>query len=121
LKRAPQSRRRGPAPRIRAYGALLCAGVGLLVAALGATAEGAASHTVILRNIAFSPRTLKIHRGDVVRWVWRDGTVPHNVSARSFHSAIQSKGSFSVRFTRRGSFSYVCTLHRGMTGRIVVE
>jgi plastocyanin len=89
--------------------------------ALAANKGGAAaSRTVVLRNVAFSPPTLNVRAGDVVRWVWRDGSVPHNVSARSFHSKTQTSGSFAVRFRHRGTFSYVCTLHAQMKGRIVV-
>jgi plastocyanin len=75
----------------------------------------------VLRNIAFSPPTLNVRAGDVVRWVWRDGSIPHNVTARSFRSKTQTSGSFAVRFRHRGTFSYVCTLHPQMKGRIVVR
>jgi plastocyanin len=83
--------------------------------------KGAASRTVVLRNLAFSPRTLNVRSGDVVRWLWRDGSIPHNVTARSFRSKTQTSGSFAVRFRHRGTFRYVCTLHPQMKGRIVAR
>jgi plastocyanin len=80
----------------------------------------AASRTVVLRNIAFSPATLTVRTGDVVRWTWRDGSIPHNVTARSFRSKTQTSGSFAVRFRHPGTFRYFCTLHPQMKARIVV-
>jgi len=86
-------------------------------------AHTAASHTVTLKNIRFHPGTLAINRGDSVRWLWRDGRTEHNVTFPGFHSRTQASGSYTVRFTHRGSFSYHCTIHvrEGMRGKIVVR
>jgi plastocyanin len=86
-------------------------------------AGSASTHTVILKEIRFHPATLKIHRGDRVKWVWRDGETEHNVTFQGFHSRTQSGGSYTVRFTHSGSFSYRCTIHvsLGMKGKIIVQ
>lgn len=86
-------------------------------------ARAASSHTVTLKNIRFHPGTLSISRGDSVTWVWRDGETEHNVTGHGFHSHTQSRGSFTVRFTHSGTFSYHCTIHvsEGMRGKIVVH
>jgi plastocyanin len=84
---------------------------------------GAASvHTVILKNFRFHPPTLTIRRGDKVKWVWGEQT-EHNVTFHSFHSRTQESGSYTVRFTRAGTYSYHCTIHvaEGMKGKIVVH
>lgn len=99
---------------------------GPTAAALAANAgphasAAAASHTITLKNIAFNPRKLTIHRGDKVTWVWRDKVVPHNVTFKAFHSRTQQTGSYSVRFTKKGTYTYHCTIHLGMTGTIVVK
>jgi plastocyanin len=87
-----------------------------------AGAHLARTRTVVLRGNRFHPRTVSIHRGSLVRWVWRDGSVPHNVVSHSFKSSrTQTRGSFSVRFTRRGTYDYVCTIHSGMVGKVVVR
>jgi plastocyanin len=108
-------------------------GLAAVVAAsgtLGAAASGAlpiarpaATRTVTLQNIRFHPGTLNIHRGDRVRWLWRDGEIEHNVTFHGFHSRTQSSGSYTVRFTRAGTFNYHCTIHvaEGMRGKIVVH
>jgi plastocyanin len=106
----------------------LLVGVTLAVAlVISSTAFGgalsASSHTVTLKNIAFHPGTLTINRGDSVRWLWRDGETEHNVTSHGFHSRTQSTGSYTVRFTRSGTYAYHCTIHvsEGMKGKIVVR
>ena len=81
--------------------------------------------TVTLRDIAFTPSTLRLERGRSVRWVWKDPFVAHDVRSRGlprFRGATtRQSGSHTVQFTRRGTYRYVCTLHPGMAGRIVVR
>lgn len=89
----------------------------------GGGARSAGSHTVGLGSVRFHPGTLKIKRGDSVTWAWRTRNSEHNVTFHGLHSRTGSKGSFSVRFPRSGTFSYVCTIHisEGMRGKIVVH
>jgi plastocyanin len=86
-------------------------------------ARPASGHTVVLKELRFNPSTLSIRRGDSVTWQWRDGGIEHNVTFSGFHSRTQGRGSYTVKFTRRGTFSYRCTIHvaLGMRGRIVVR
>jgi plastocyanin len=109
---------------------------GILVAAVAAAvamamvpsgafggARSASGHTVVLKELLFHPATLSIRRGDSVTWLWRDGGIEHNVTSAGFHSRTQGHGSYTVKFTRRGTFSYRCTIHvaLGMRGKIVVH
>jgi plastocyanin len=89
----------------------------------GSDARSASTHTVTLKNIAFHPGNLSINRGDTVTWLWRDGETEHNVTGKGFHSRTQTHGSYSVRFTHSGTFSYRCTIHEaeGMRGKIIVH
>lgn len=84
-------------------------------------ARAASGHTVVLKNIRFNPGTLSIRRGDTVTWVWRDGSTAHNVTGGTFKSRTMSRGSFTVRFTHKGTFSYHCTIHTSMRGKIIVH
>ncbi|MDX6639616.1 MAG: hypothetical protein QOF12_627 [Solirubrobacteraceae bacterium] len=86
-----------------------------------ATATAAATTTVTLKNIKFNPRKVTINRGGTVRWVWRDGSIAHNVTGPGVKTKTFSKGSVSHRFTRKGTFRYRCTIHPGMTGTVVVR
>jgi plastocyanin len=87
----------------------------------GVVAYAASSHVVVLKGLRFHPSAITIDRGESVTWEWRDGGVEHNVIARGFHSRTQASGSFTVRFTHAGTFSYHCTLHEGMVGKVVVR
>jgi plastocyanin len=86
-------------------------------------ARSASGHTVVLKELRFNPATVNIRRGDSVTWLWRDGGIEHNVTFSGFHSRTQGHGSYTIKFTRRGTFSYRCTIHvaLGMRGKIVVR
>jgi plastocyanin len=114
--------------KVRKPGILLAAlAVGTTMAVIPTGAFGgarsASGHTVVLKELSFHPPTLNIRRGDSVTWLWRDGGTEHNVTFNGFHSRTQGQGSYTVKFTRRGTFSYRCTIHvaSGMRGKIVVR
>ncbi len=44
----------------------------------------------------------------------------HNVVDEGFQSEIQAQRTYEHRFDAPGTFTYVCTLHRGMDGTVVV-
>ncbi len=88
-------------------------------------AGAAGTRTVTLKNIDFSPRSLKISRGSKVAFAFRDGGTTHNVTStggRRFRTVgNRSSGSPSRTFARAGTYRYECTLHPGMTGRIIIH
>jgi plastocyanin len=70
----------------------------------------------------FRPARITISRGDRVRWVNRDNVVHTTTSSRDLWDATLAPGErFTRRFRRAGTFNYECTIHFGMTGRIVVQ
>jgi len=79
--------------------------------------------TVQVTSNAFSPVLVNLRRGGIVTWVWSDTTSQHNVT---FHDPLLSSqtlstGLHSVVFQTVGTFNYLCTVHPGMTGSIVVR
>lgn len=84
-------------------------------------ANAASSHTVVLRHNQYLPGTASIRRGDSVTWVWEDGHTLHNVIGPGFQSRTVRHGTFTVRFTRSGTYNYKCTVHPHMTGRVIVH
>jgi plastocyanin len=86
-------------------------------------ARSAGRHTVTLKELSFHPGTLNIKRGESVTWLWRDEGIAHNVTFHGFHSRTQGRGSYTIRFPRRGTYSYECTIHvsLGMKGKVVVH
>lgn|SRR5437763_16405714 len=103
--------------------AVVAAGAAAIPAGAFQGAREASTHTVVLKEHLFHPATSNIRRGDKVKWVWRDEETEHNVTFRGFHSATQAVGSYTVRFNRRGTFHYFCTIHvsEGMKGKVVVH
>jgi plastocyanin len=87
----------------------------------GAAARDASSHEVVLKGLRFHPSTVTVNPGESVTWVWEDGNTEHNVTGGSFRSRTQTRGSFTVRFTHAGRFSYRCTIHEGMVGKVLVR
>jgi plastocyanin len=82
--------------------------------------------TVTLRDIAFNPAKVTIRHGGTVTFRWADGASPHNVTParrglRVRRLATRKAGTAAVRLTRRGTYRFICTIHPGMAGRIVVR
>jgi len=80
----------------------------------------AGTDRVVAKDMVFTPLAVKVRTGTTVTWSFEDGNVPHNVKGDGYESKTVSKGTFQHRFDRPGTFDYRCTLHAGMTGRVVV-
>lgn len=80
--------------------------------------------TVHMKNIAFDPKSVTVKKGQTIKWV-NDDTVGHDVVAQqgaSFKSSTFGKGgSYTFKATKAGTIQYVCTLHPGMDGTIIVQ
>lgn len=87
-------------------------------------ATAAKEVSIAIQNFAFAPARIVVTRGSKVTWENND-SVSHTVTADSGntpHSQTLSHGqSYSVTFTERGTFSYHCSFHPGMTGEVVVQ
>jgi plastocyanin len=70
---------------------------------------------------AFAPKKLKIKKGQTVNWSWMSNAA-HNVTFTSLgkHSSTGASGSFKLKFSKKGTFNYLCTIH-GFQGKIVVK
>lgn len=89
------------------------------VLAVAAPALGAGATVRVADNV-FRSSSVTIRKGQTVTWRWV-GKNPHNVKFSSFGSKVQVSGTFRHRFTRRGTFRYVCSIHPGMRGKVVVR
>ena len=100
---------------------------GLLVAAIGvaqAPARAAdAGFAAKIANFAFAPPTITVHTGGAVTWTNADDD-PHTVYADNgaFKShALDTGDSFTQTFATPGVYSYHCSLHPYMVGKVVVQ
>jgi plastocyanin len=86
----------------------------LLVSAVLAASAFAATKTVSIGDNFFKPRTVSVKKGTTVKWVWK-GKSPHNVTVRSgptkFTSRTQTKGTFSKKLSKKGTYKIICTIH----------
>jgi plastocyanin len=96
-----------------------CGGDGGGGGAEAATVTGVTE--VAAKDNRFSPSAIQVPAGTTVTWTFEDGLIPHDVKGDSFSSGEpRRKGSFTHTFDQAGTYPYRCTLHDGMTGRVVV-
>jgi len=100
-------------------------GMVLLMAAaawFATPAAAAQTHTVAMDGTRFIPATITVKRGDRVVWVNKD-PFPHTATAgQTFDSKSVAAGrSWSYVARKPGEFAYVCTLHPGMKGTLIVQ
>jgi len=86
------------------------------------------THDVTVQNFSFTPQTLTINTGDIVKWTNIQGT--HNVRAddNSFYygPAAPAPWEYTHTFTTAGNNPYYCEPHggpggSGMSGVIIVQ
>lgn len=91
--------------------------------ALGAVAAEE-PNAVTIDNFTFGPKELTVPVGTTVKWTNRDD-IPHTVvenGSRLFRSkALDTDDTFSFTFANAGTFTYFCSLHPQMTGKIIVK
>lgn len=92
----------------------------LLPAAPPAYADGA---MVVMKNFDFAPMAITVPVGATVTWKNLDGE-PHTVvSADGLFrsSALDQNDTFRFKFTKPGTFKYVCSIHPKMMATVTVK
>jgi plastocyanin len=108
--------------RIIRYAAVVAFAGGIGLAAVG-IAVAAAPAAVTIDNFAFTPATITVAAGSTVTWTNSDD-IPHTVRAvdGSFRSkAMDSDESYSFTFAKPGVYSYFCSIHPKMVGKVIVK
>jgi plastocyanin len=79
---------------------------------------------VVIDNFSFSPKTTTVPIGAAVTWTNHD-FVPHVITSadNQFQKSpvLKTGQSFSNTFATPGTYSYFCSIHPRMTGRIIVK
>jgi plastocyanin len=100
-------------------------------AVIASSKIGAAAHkaqtdkdAVTISNFAFQPATLTVAVGSKVVWTNRDDE-PHRVvsdnGAFNASPALDTDDSYATVFAKAGIYSYYCSIHPHMVGKIVVK
>jgi|SRR5689334_18439090 amicyanin len=117
---------------VTVFMAVVVAGVGTLgIAALGAKDSAVAAQEknqnaeVKIDNFSFGPAALTVSAGSTVTWTNRDD-IPHTVVSTDDPKVFKSKvldtdEKFSFTFTKAGTYSYFCSVHPKMTGKVIVQ
>jgi plastocyanin len=77
-----------------------------------------------MKNLAFSPTSIKAKLGDTVKWTNQDSP-PHNVvyvSGPKFASSstLNTGATFKLKLTQPGTIHYICSIHPFMKATIIV-
>ncbi len=91
----------------------------------GATPDDKPTAEVAVKidNFSFSPATITVPAGTTVRWTNRDD-IPHTVVSddKIFKSKpLDTDEQFTYTFSKPGTYSYFCSIHPKMTGKVVVQ
>lgn len=90
----------------------------------GSSSTGGSSATgskVVMKNTSFQPAELTVKAGTTVTWTNED-PVEHTVSGDGWDSGPISKGqTFKHTFDKAGTYSYQCTIHPTMTGKVIAK
>lgn len=74
-------------------------------------------------NFSFGPETVTVPVNTTVTWINKDD-IPHTVASTDglFKSrALDTDDKYSHTFTKPGTYSYYCSIHPKMMGKIVVQ
>ncbi len=88
-----------------------------------ASTREATSARIAIDNFTFTAPTVTINAGTGVTWVNKDD-VPHTVMSedKSFKSAVLDTGdTFTHTFSAPGSYTYYCSIHPRMVGKVIVR
>jgi plastocyanin len=87
------------------------------VAAAPPTAE------IKIDNFSFAPATLTVKAGTQITWTNGDD-IPHTVVSDDHtlkSKVLDTDEKFTFTATKPGTYSYFCSIHPKMTGKVVVE
>lgn len=81
------------------------------------------ANEVWLQNTAFNPPSITVKAGTTVTWLNKDD-FDHTVTSYTglFDSGFLHSGlPFSYTFTSVGTYQYLCEIHVGMSGTVIVQ
>ena len=110
-----------PMRTILYIGTFITACVGMAAAA--AQSRAAAATDVKIDNFSFTPPSITVPVGATVVWANADD-IPHTIVStdKAFKSKVlDTDEKYSFTFTTAGTFTYFCSIHPKMTGKVIVQ
>lgn len=84
-------------------------------------ALGAGTTQVQIKDYRFQPSEVTTQSGETVTWTNAD-TMIHDVKFKDSESPELKKGEqYSKTFDKPGTYDYVCDIHPGMKGKVIVK
>jgi len=88
-----------------------------------ADSTGNKQNKIEIKDFAFNPQTLIVKSGEKITWINRDEE-PHTVVSveKQFKksNALDTDQEFTITAGAPGTYTYFCSVHPKMTGKIVV-
>ena len=95
------------------------AALAVVAASFAALAAPAVAGTTNVKPWSFDPTPVTIKQGDTVKWSWTNAVAAHNVyiatstgKAVKNSGAAKKTGTYSYKFTTKGTFTVYCNPHR---------
>ena len=87
------------------------------------TVPAYATAHVVMRDTEYTPMTITVHLGGAISWTNLD-TVNHDVRSDILNGPnsplFATNRTYTWRPSATGTFNYICSIHPGMTGTILV-
>jgi plastocyanin len=90
---------------------------------IGGATAAPADTTVTIKNFDFHPMAITVPVGATVVWKNLDGE-PHTVTSTdgSFRSeALDQNDTYHMKFSKPGTYKYICTIHPRMVASVTVK
>ncbi|HUA79010.1 MAG TPA: cupredoxin family copper-binding protein [Dyella sp.] len=104
--------------------AMVLSGVARSGLAANAVPPKAKAYEIAIQNFAFAPKTLTVPTGTRVMWTNRDEE-PHVITSAGAQfvssKALDSGDTYTVTFSKPGTYAYYCSIHPMMVGTIIVQ
>jgi plastocyanin len=109
-------------PLLPAAAAVLAATLLAACGGVGSSKPVATTAVSMAKSYRFDPVVIEVKAGDTVTWTNHDNfTHTVKVDGQSDHR-VGRGDSVSIRFDKRGTYHYVCTLHsKDMHGTVIVQ
>ncbi len=100
---------------------LLCmAMLAAVLVSFSSPALAASTAQVQIKDYKFQPAQITIQSGGTVTWTNQD-TMLHDVKFKDSGSPDMKKGEqYSKTFDKPGTYDYICEIHPGMKGKVIV-